>query len=423
VGHGFFLEDGTETYTVMDRNLGVQAYQGKRLPKQVMPFDPNDGAAFWWSNGRNTFVRNVSCENDKYGFRYDSQNRSNFDSTLTVRNPAGGTQRVDIRTLPIYRFEDNEAHTEGFYGVAEAGTDRAAPDTRHPHHLKNLKIWQVHYALRTQVPTMLVEDVLIDHTVYGIYRPEFENHVYRNIVMNAVSSEPFNRGIDDASTQNGSITVDGLTFTGQGRGGIPLIQMSDNNPSGTAETHLRNVRVGDRELERRTLVDRGGGTRVEPTTPQSVPVYLHDYYGPGRHAKVMNTHAKDFTVQQASYREEKPLTGKESRVTEVTNVEFPTLLQPVDDDPPATTITFPESEVPVKRDGKRLVVRGTTTDNVRTYRVVVNGVEAKSTDYNFHQWEAVLEDVPPGRMVLEAFAEDEAGNVEAHKHEVEINVK
>ena len=423
VGHGFFLEDGTETYTVMDRNLGVQAFVGKRLPRQIMPFDPNDGAAFWWSNGRNTFIRNTSCENDEYGFRYDSQKRSNFDSDLVVRNPAGGTHKVDIRTLPIYRFEENEAHTEGLYGMVVAGTDRAAPDTKHPHHLKNLKIWQVHYALRTQVPSMWVEDVLIDHAVYGIYRPEFENHVYKNVSIFNVTSEPFNRGIDDRSTQNGSISVDGLTFSGRGRGGIPLIQMSDNNPSGTAETHLRNVRVVDRETEKRTLVDRGGGSQVEPKTPQSVPVYLHDYFGPGKHAKVMSTHAKDFTAQQASYREDTPLTGRDSRVTEVTNVEFPKLLQPVDDDPPATIITFPEREVVAKLKGKQLLVKGTTTDNIRTKRVIVNGVEAKSTDYNFHQWEVVLDNVKPGPLELVAHAVDEAGNVEVHKHHLTVNVE
>ena len=69
VGHGFFLEDGTEVYNLLDRNLGVQAYKGRRLPHQVLSFDPNDGAAFWWGNGRNTLTRNVSCENDTYGYR------------------------------------------------------------------------------------------------------------------------------------------------------------------------------------------------------------------------------------------------------------------------------------------------------------------------------------------------------------------
>ena len=39
VGHGYFLEDGTEVYNVLDRNLAVQALGGKPLPKQVLPFD------------------------------------------------------------------------------------------------------------------------------------------------------------------------------------------------------------------------------------------------------------------------------------------------------------------------------------------------------------------------------------------------
>ena len=71
VGHGFFLEDATEQYNLLDRNLAVQAYHGKRLPKQVLPFDGNDGAGFWWANGRNSFTRNVACENDEYGYRFE----------------------------------------------------------------------------------------------------------------------------------------------------------------------------------------------------------------------------------------------------------------------------------------------------------------------------------------------------------------
>ena len=75
VGHGFFLEDGTEVYNVLDRNLAVGARRGKPLPKQVLPFDANDGAGFWWANSLNTFTRNVACENGDYGFRYEATRR------------------------------------------------------------------------------------------------------------------------------------------------------------------------------------------------------------------------------------------------------------------------------------------------------------------------------------------------------------
>src|SRR5262249_44877956 len=43
VGHGFYLEDGTEVYNTLDRNLAVGARHGKRLPKQILPFDQNEG--------------------------------------------------------------------------------------------------------------------------------------------------------------------------------------------------------------------------------------------------------------------------------------------------------------------------------------------------------------------------------------------
>ena len=182
VGHGFFLEDATEAYNLLDRNLGVQAYSGRRLPKQVLPFDPNDGAAFWWTNARNSIVRNVSCENDEYGFRYDCQDSSGFNAQVPLLMPDGQKQSVDVRHVPTFRFEENEAHTEGLYGMVFAGnrrteTQRIGPDKQHPHRLANLKIWQVHYALRPQVPQMLIENVHIDHAVYGIYRPMFDHHV------------------------------------------------------------------------------------------------------------------------------------------------------------------------------------------------------------------------------------------------------
>ncbi|MEK6234990.1 MAG: G8 domain-containing protein [Planctomycetales bacterium] len=425
VGHGYFLEDGTETYNVLDRNLGVQAYFGKRLPKQVLPFDPNDGAAFWWSNGRNAITRNVACENDRYGFRYDSQKRSNFDSNLLVMDEDGATRSVDIRTIPFYRFEDNETHTEGLYGMAFAGTDRAGPDVRHPRIIKNLKIWQVHYALRTELATMWVENVDIFHAVYGVYRPEFDNHVYRNLYIGFTSSEPFNRGLDDRSLQYGSLTVDGLTFEGSlRRDGIPLIQISANNPSGKAESHFRNVKVLNRsENDRRSLINLGGGPRLKPGTPKGVPIYLHDWHGPGRHAKVVSARAKDLLSDGNQYRSDPPLTGDESRAAEVRDVDFPKLLDPVDDLAPATVITFPPRGVPVKLDAGTLIVRGTTTDNVKTAKVVVNGIAAKDIDYNYHQWEVHLTGLQPGKIIVEASAQDAAGNQEKNPHRLTVEAR
>jgi hypothetical protein len=413
VGHGYFMEDGTEVFNLMDRNLGVQAFHGKRLPDQALPFDPNDGAAFWWANGRNTLTRNVAVENARYGFRYDSQKRSNFDSNLNILMPDGTRKTVDIRTLAITRFEGNESHSEGLYSVALAGTEGAGPDIRHPHVVRNLKIWETHYALRTQLPTMLIENVQVDHASYGVYRPRFQNHVYRNLSIAATGAEPFNRGLDDASTQHGSITVDGLTFSKLGYGGrMPLVQISANNVSGRAESHFRNVTVHDRDRpERWPVFNLGGGPRLKPTKP-GVPYFLHDHFGPGKHAKVVSTRAKDLLADGNKYTKEPGITGDEAVMARVSNVKFPELLNPVDDLPPATIITR------IDESNGQLIIWGTTHDNGTIQSVTVNKRQARihKQEYGVADWSIEL----PKSSRITAGSTDEAGNRELHPHKIQI---
>jgi hypothetical protein len=103
--------------------------------------------------------------------------------------------------------------------------------------------------------------------------------------------------------------------------------------------------------------------------------------------------------------------GMATVVAEVADVEFPKLLDPVDDLPPTTVITH------VRRAGDgRVTVRGTTADNGTVKRVLVNGTEAKALSPNFTEWEVTLEKAPGGAFKLEAYAEDTAGNVEQNRH-------
>ncbi len=434
VGHGFFLEDGTEVYNLLDRNLAVQAHSGRRLPKQALPFDDNEGAGFWWANGLNTITRNVTTENDEYGYRYDMQKRSNFAAVLSIRQPDGGEKDVDVRTIPIWRFEDNEAHSEGFYGmvVAANGNDQpdspiqdekmlrqiesidwTGPDTRHPHVIRNLALWGTHYAFRPQSPSMSMENIRIHDAAYGIYRPAFENQVYKNLSISNVAAEPFNRGMDDASAQAGRITVDGLTFTtGNGNTTTPLIQITDVNLGGTAETHLKNVLVNrpDAFRDRWPLLNRGVGTRVPPLT-RGVPVFIHDYYGQGRHAKVVSAAAKDQLEDGNAYRKDPPMTSDESRVTEVANVEWPKLLDEVDDLPPATIITS------VRRLGDKVQVHGMSHDNGEIVSVRVNGIQADTHTRSAGVVSWGLELMSPIATVV-AIAIDDSGNQEQTGHKI-----
>ncbi|HMC63659.1 MAG TPA: G8 domain-containing protein [Gemmataceae bacterium] len=413
VGHGFYLEDGTEVYNVLDRNLAVQAYRGKPLPKQALPFDSNDGAGFWWANSLNTFTRNVACENDQYGYRFEANKSSAFNPVLPVQQPDGSRRAVDIRTLPFVRFDDNEEHSDGLYGFnLGEGVDRVGPDHRHPFVVRRMKIWDIHYAFRPQSPSLLVEDMHIWRSHYGVYHPNYDHHVYRNLYIGEPGTEPFNRGHDDHSIQYGLLAVDGLTFDGVRSDYIPLIQISDDNPTGTAESHFRNLKVVNRrEGSPRAVVNLGGGPRPTPTTKKGVPIYLHDYYGTNRHAKVASTRAKDLINDGNQYHEEVPLTGDESRVAEVHDVAFPKLLDLVDDLPPATIITHV-----VKVDAKKLLVRGTTSDNGTVKRVLVNGREARAVTGIFAEWEIVLDVKEIRGREVEAYAEDAAGNVEKRPH-------
>ena len=110
-----------------------------------------------------------------------------------------------------------------------------------------------------------------------------------------------------------------------------------------------------------------------------------------------------------------PLTGHEARVTEVHDVEFPKLLDPVYDLPPTTVITDVRREA-----GNRVLVRGTTAANGPVKRVLVNGKEAHAVRDNFAEWQLELDVARGGGAKLTAHAEDAAGNIEPRGHVVVV---
>jgi len=407
VGHGFFLEDGTEVYNIIDHNLAVGAARGKRLPKQVLGFDANEGAGFWWTCSLNSFTRNIATECGNYGFRFEATPSSVLKLEFPIRQADGSRKVMDPRTLPFVRFEDNEVHSStGLYGVnLGEGVNRVGPDEKHPFVVKNLTIWDVHYGFRPQVPNLHVENLTLHRVHYGVYHPNYDNHFYKNVTIRQTNTEPFNRGHDDASVQYGPLVVDGLTFDGIRSGGMPLIQISDDNPTGAAVTHMRNVKTVNWTdgSKQKAIANLGGGPRPIPKSEKGVPIYFHDWFGAGRTAMVVSVKSGEFKAEPSKFREETPLTGNESRVAEVKDMTFPKTPEVVDDLPPATVITSV-----IRKDGK-LTVRGTCTDNGTVKRVTVNGKEAKATASNFAEWEIVLDG---DTTKLEAKSEDAAGNVE-----------
>jgi hypothetical protein len=195
IGHGFFLEDGTEVYNVLDRNLAVQAMGGKPLPKQVLPFDHNEGAGFWWANSKNTFTRNVAAECDEYGYRFDATPHGEGSLTFAVQQPDGSQKREDVRTLPFVRFEDNESHCQrrhafnlgGIASELRGGVEGVGPDSHHPFLIKNMRIWNVHWAFHPLSPSVMVDGMDIYNAEYAFWRAAYERHAYRGVRTNTIA--------------------------------------------------------------------------------------------------------------------------------------------------------------------------------------------------------------------------------------------
>ena len=153
MGHGFFMEDGTEVSRAGPKPGGAGIHP-KTLPKQVLPYDKNDGSGFWWANSLNSFTRNIACECDEYGYFFQATKTADFNPVLSVRQPDGAKKDIDIRTLPFVRFEANEAHCQrrhafnlgGGVPFGEPNVGGVGPDARHPFVIRNTKIWNVHWA-------------------------------------------------------------------------------------------------------------------------------------------------------------------------------------------------------------------------------------------------------------------------------------
>lgn len=217
VGHGFFLEDGTEVDNILDRNLAVQAFMGKPLPAQTLTFDENDAAGFWWGNCMNSFTNNVATECEKFGFRFQMVKTDTFSPEISVKQPDGSHKRVDVRTIPFIRFEDNEAHSQrrfclnlgGFHGQSETADldrdgnviDRASylggsvdgvgPDWHHPFIIKNFKAWRSQWGFTTAASNVKIDGFTAYDINYVFWRSNVSGNDYNNLHLSDIHVSTF----------------------------------------------------------------------------------------------------------------------------------------------------------------------------------------------------------------------------------------
>ena len=100
LGHGYFLEDGSESGNTLEHNLGLVS----RVPSAALRLIPSDAtpATFWITNPDNSFRTNAAAGSVAFGFWFALPAAPTGSSTGQSDRP---------RVTPLRQFIDNVAHS------------------------------------------------------------------------------------------------------------------------------------------------------------------------------------------------------------------------------------------------------------------------------------------------------------------------
>lgn len=400
LGHGFFMEDATEINNLFDNNLAVLAFDTDPLPRQALPYDQNDGAGYWWANGRNAFIDNVAVECDDYGFRFEVPE----DVFGDIIQPDGSERSdVQINTLSFIRFKGNEIHSTLKYGYRGDGNVSATD----PLVFEDLKIWNLWYSFRPDMNNYYIKNFEVWSTAYGFYGRSPGN----GRVENYTATNPGNYAMGFQEAPEGLITFENVTVDSSGE--YPFRIYGKDPRDEDCEIHVRNFKVTN------TSEGYNGAKSKNPESNPELTLYLHDWFGPGQDAKVIPSNQS--RSDGLSYSAQSP----EFNGVKVaqTSVAFPANpIQPDDNLPPATVIIYPANEQVFSGSVKQITVLGTCIDASNISSVRVNGKSATPLAENYRQWQVTLTDLSPGEISIVAEGKDEFGNKELTPHKINIGI-
>ena len=107
MGHTFFIEDGIETKNVITGNLGANTRESFAL----LTVDATP-ATFWITNPDNYVSGNVAAGSSHYGFWFFPEPKVRGASEFEP-----GSSEICPQGVPLLHFADNEAHSNGRYGL------------------------------------------------------------------------------------------------------------------------------------------------------------------------------------------------------------------------------------------------------------------------------------------------------------------
>ena len=100
IGHGYFLEDGTEFENVFENNIGIITYSGDLIESD------KGTAIFWITNPMNSYQGNVAVDGKYWGFIISIPNEEVYVPTYDHIS--------NLKSLPSLKFDDNVVYNNRF---------------------------------------------------------------------------------------------------------------------------------------------------------------------------------------------------------------------------------------------------------------------------------------------------------------------
>lgn len=253
-GHGFFLEDGSETGNTLVGNLAV----GGSIPLPAMRLLPTDDrpASFWVTNPANTLQENVAAGTFGFGFWYALPLHPTGPSATTAIWP---------RSTPLTSFDRNVAHSnvQGAlfvddgpnaslasettnYSPQSSPTDGASPVVAH--FTRFLAYQHPERAIWLRGAYLNLDDAILADNGIGATFAAYNSRVTRGWFVGrsasgSTSPAPDNwvRGFE---FYDGPITVDGALFSNyQPANGIRASALAFHTPNGFSLHPLNTARA------------------------------------------------------------------------------------------------------------------------------------------------------------------------------------
>ncbi|MGH8602830.1 MAG: hypothetical protein ACREXR_08710, partial [Gammaproteobacteria bacterium] len=431
LGHGYFLEDGSEVYNLFWGNLGVQALMTDPIEGQALEYDTNDGACYWAANARNFVINNVFAEcdnNDSFTLDYP---RDGEDLEVKTLLADGSRKTIAVNRIAGGMIKGLEVHSHHGWGPWIRGGDFPEHD---PLRLEDVKVWDVHYSIDISGANVVVDRVKVFDSSYGFYNLYPGPHAVRNAYMENVTPHgafmTYLGGHGTMVYENLTLKSTELVFRmtakeEEGEAGRPII------------IHARNFKVLDPVFPTSSGMAQTHWIGTEDDNVRGDPLLMlvmHDMFGHNRDAVILpqkqssREHGVPEGLNFLSGHDVKDkrgigFSGRGDMKVAQASVDWPVsplLRYPVDRNPPATVILRPQAGEQIQaRDGSVRVSGVVLEQSVG--RVTVNG-ETATLDPDGIGWWVTLRNVPAGPFILSAVAADRYGNKELIPHTLKVTV-